>query len=97
MFGYLVAASEVLDEAQRARYKQCYCGLCRSLEKCFGQAARLTLNYDITFLVLLLSSLYEPEENRQSLPCLRHPFKAVHVVDVVEFNHSLSGSSIVLQ
>ena len=76
MFGYLVAASEVLDDGQRARYKQCYCGLCRSLEKCFSQAARLTLNYDITFLVLLLSSLYEPEENRQSLACLRHPFKA---------------------
>ena len=59
MFGYLVAASELLEEEQQQRYKECYCGLCRSLDRCFGSAARLTLNYDLTFLVLLLSSLYD--------------------------------------
>ena len=73
MFGYLVAASEVLDEEQKARYKACYCGLCRSLERCFGQSARLTLNYDISFLVLLLGSLYEPEEEKREKRCIRHP------------------------
>ena len=75
MFGYLVAASDVLDEGQKARYRACYCGLCRSLERCFGQAARLTLNYDITFLVLLLSSLYEPEEKQSASRCIRHPME----------------------
>lgn len=75
MFGYLVAADQVLDEGQKARYKACYCGLCRSLERGFGQAARLTLNYDITFLVLLLSSLYEPQEQHEQSPCIRHPFE----------------------
>lgn len=44
MFGYLVAASELLEEEQQQRYKECYCGLCRSLDRCFGSAARLTLN-----------------------------------------------------
>lgn len=76
MFGYLVAAPKVLDEHELVRYKAVYCGLCRSLENCFGQAARLTLNYDMTFLVLLLSSLYEPEEERRERPCVRHPFEA---------------------
>lgn len=75
MFGYLVAASDVLDEGQKERYRECYCGLCRSLQKNYGEAARLTLNYDITFLVLLLSSLYEPEEQHSSLRCLRHPIQ----------------------
>ena len=75
MFGYLVAAAELLEDEQKARYKASYCGLCRSLEGCFGQRARLTLNYDITFLVLLLASLYEPAETAGSKRCIRHPME----------------------
>ena len=62
MFGYLTADTATLTEEQLKRYQACYCGLCRSLEKRHGQLSRLTLNYDVTFLVLLLSSLYEPAE-----------------------------------
>ena len=76
MFGYLVAAANVLEEDQQNRYKRCYCGLCRSLGKSFSAAAKLTLNYDMTFLVLLLSSLYEPEEKSGESCCVRHPFAA---------------------
>ena len=75
MFGYLVAATNVLEAEELARYKSVYCGLCRSLKRCFGQTARLTLNYDMTFLVLLLSSLYEPEEERGEAACVRHPIE----------------------
>lgn len=76
MFGYLVAADGVLEPEQRARYRQLYCGLCRSLGRCFGQGARLTLNYDMTFLVLLLGSLYEPEDTVGQGRCPRHPIEA---------------------
>lgn len=72
MFGYLVADTATLTEEQLKRYKACYCGFCRSLEKRHGQFSRLTLNYDVTFLVLLLSSLYEPEETAGESTCLRH-------------------------
>ena len=75
MFGYLVAATNVLEAEQLSRYKAVYCGLCRSLERCFGQAARLTLNYDMTFLVLLLGSLYEPEERTGEGKCMPHPIE----------------------
>ena len=74
MFGYLVAATKVLENEDLARYKSVYCGLCRSLSRCFGQTARLTLNFDMTFLVLLLGSLYEPEEalsERHCCPAIR--------------------------
>lgn len=76
MFGYLVAATKVLEEDELIRYKSVYCGLCRSLKRCFGQTARLTLNFDMTFLVLLLGSLYEPEEERGEQTCVRHPVEA---------------------
>ena len=72
MFGYLTADTASLTEDQLRRYQACYCGLCRSLEKRHGQLSRLTLNYDVTFLVLLLSSLYEPAETAGERACIRH-------------------------
>lgn len=72
MFGYLTADTAALTEEQLKRYQACYCGLCRSLEKRHGQLSRLTLNYDVTFLVLLLSSLYEPAETAGEGTCIRH-------------------------
>ena len=75
MFGYLVAAPGELTEAELARYRACYCGLCRSIRQRHGQLARLSLTYDMSFLVLLLASLYEPEEQGGEDVCIAHPFK----------------------
>ena len=76
MFGYLAADTSHLTPEELARYKACYCGLCRSLQDRHGIQARLTLNYDMTFLILLLQSLYEPEEHGGDEPCLVHPFRS---------------------
>ncbi|MBR4549090.1 MAG: hypothetical protein IKO83_04135 [Oscillospiraceae bacterium] len=73
MFGYLVADPGLLTEEELARYRGCYCGLCRCLKERHGEAARLALTYDMTFLTLLLSSLYEPEETAGEGTCLPHP------------------------
>ncbi len=73
MFGYLIASVGNLTEAEFNRYRACYCGLCRSLRDRHGQLSRFTLNYDMTFLVLLLGSLYEPEESAGSDRCIAHP------------------------
>ena len=56
MFGYVIANLEGLTQAQKDRYKGCYCGLCRVLKQRHGFSGRLTLTYDMTFLVLLLCS-----------------------------------------
>ena len=73
MFGFVVANTQALTEAQLARYKGAYCGLCRTLQKRHGDLSRLTLNYDMTFLVLLLGSMYEPEETGGDSRCFVHP------------------------
>ena len=87
MFGFLTVRSDLLDDDRVGRYKACYCGLCRSLRGRHGQAAGLTLNYDMSFLVLLLSSLYEPEERGGSGACLVHPFseRAWFSSDIVDY------------
>lgn len=76
MFGYLVADLRLLSEEQTARYKAVYCGLCRTLISRYGRTAGLTLNYDLTFLILLLNSLYESEEASGEEKCIRHPIDA---------------------
>lgn len=75
MFGYVVARKDTLSEEQQIRYRACYCGLCRTLKERHGNLSRLALNYDMTFLVLLLSSLYEPGEHSGAGRCVTHPAK----------------------
>lgn len=75
MFGYIEANAVLLNEEQLARYKGCYCGLCRALKERHGQLSRITLSFDMTFLIMFLSSMYEPEEKSGEANCIVHPFK----------------------
>ena len=50
MFGYIVPLKQELRMRELAQYNAYYCGLCASIGARFGQTARLTLNYDSTFL-----------------------------------------------
>lgn len=75
MFGYVIAELSRLMPEQAARYHSVYCGLCRALRRQYGAVSALTLTYDMTFLTLLLSALYEPEEIHGEACCVRHPTK----------------------
>lgn len=82
MFGF-VAPSASLPEERLDRYRQWYCGICHSLRDRHGQISRLILSYDMTFLAMLLSSLYEREEHSDKKRCAVHPTKPrpfVHTV-----------------
>ena len=75
MFGYVIVNYKALSKEDQTQYQRYYCGLCRSLEHRYGNISRLTLNNDMTFLLILLSSLYEPEEEENAGRCPTHPFK----------------------
>ncbi len=75
MFGYILAHKELLSPQEQLRYRSCYCGLCAAMGQICGQVSRLSLSYDMTFLVLLLNSLEEPEEHSGTLRCGVHPMK----------------------
>ena len=72
MFGYVVANTAALTEEEKQRYQAVYCGLCREIGRRSGQTARLSLTYDLSFLILLLSSLYEPRETEKTESCIIH-------------------------
>lgn len=75
MFGYIIANKDIMTEEQEARYRECYCGLCHALQRRHGTIARLTLTYDMTFLILLLNSMYEPDESSGTARCFMHPVR----------------------
>ena len=55
MFGYVLPPLEELPEEESERFRRAYCGLCHTLGRRYGPAARFILNYDFTFLAILLS------------------------------------------
>lgn len=80
MFGYVRPAMDSLTEEEKQRYQSVYCGLCRTLGKRYGIAARLSVTYDMTFFALLLLSLYEPEEEQNRIHCGKQFWKGNNVV-----------------
>ena len=61
MFGYVRPPMDLLEEAEKDRFQRAYCGLCHALGERYGLAARFILNYDFTYLAILLSEGAEGE------------------------------------
>ena len=75
MFGYVRPVLNRLNEGQRDAYQSAYCGLCHAMGRRFGRLARFTLNYDFTFLAILLSGA-RGEEDACDLRCPAHPLRS---------------------
>lgn len=75
MFGYIMPSLSILNDQQRIRYRAIYCGLCRVLRKRHGLCGTATLSNDLTFLAMLLNSLYEAEETAGKERCAVHPIR----------------------
>lgn len=81
MFGFVTASFPELSKEDRSRYGAVYCGICRSIGVRADRLSRISLSYDMTFLALLLMSLYEPDETAGSARCGLHPLKKRPWVD----------------
>lgn len=74
MFGYIMINKPELKIREFEVYRSYYCGLCESLKR-YGLLGRSMLTYDMTFLVMLLSDLYDMKEEQQCCRCMMHPVK----------------------
>ena len=75
MFGYVTIYRKGLDEAALDRYQAYYCGLCQALGQRYGAAGQMTLSFDMAFVAILLSALYDPDTAFGAGRCPPHPFK----------------------
>lgn len=75
MFGYVTVQKGELKVKDYYTYKAYYCGLCKVLRDKYGFLGQMTLTYDMTFLIILLTSLYEEPPKYEKNRCIVHPAK----------------------
>ena len=75
MFGYVTICEPELKVKDLKKYRGYYCGLCRVLKEEYGFMGQMTLTYDMTFAIILLSSLYEDTADMEMHRCKVHPVK----------------------
>ena len=74
MFGYVTIGNNQVTEYEYSVFSSYYCGVCKAIGKQASHIARLGLSYDITFLALILSSLEEKSQCKDTR-CVVHPIK----------------------
>lgn len=95
MFGYITVNSAHLSEQEKKTYRGYYCGLCRSLGDTGGIFCRASLSYDMTFLAILLSGLYDADPRVSLRRCLLHPVKQ-HEEIVNKYTYYAADMNILL-
>ena len=75
MFGYVRINKMDLTFREYENYKGYYCGLCKYLKENHGEVSRLSLNYDITFLIVILTALYKLDSDITYERCIANPLK----------------------
>ena len=80
MLGYITPKREELKVKEFDRYRGFYCGLCFDLKRNCGEAARFSLTYDMTFLAMLLTSLYDTKTRSEMRYCILHPLQKKLVI-----------------
>lgn len=76
MFGYITVNKAEMKFKEFDIYQSYYCGICRDLKRKYGIGGQIALSYDMTFLAILLTGLYEPETRQGSCKCVAHPFES---------------------
>lgn len=80
MFGYVTPLKPELRVREYNEFRGYYCGVCFSIKDTFGNLPRALLNYDMTFLALLLDGLSEDKAEAKAKRCLAHPTKKKSVI-----------------
>lgn len=75
MFGYIRINKAEMKFREFDVYQSYYCGICRDLKRKYGAAGQFSLSYDMTFVAMLLTGLYEPETRTGTCRCMVHPLE----------------------
>jgi len=95
MFGYVLPLRDELKVREMRQFQAAYCGLCGALSRHYGFAARFILNYDFTFLAMLLSCR-EAEPSYGVCRCPAHPFRKRRCCKETAAFADAAGYSVIL-
>jgi len=104
LFGYVRIRKPELKIKDYDVYHGFYCGLCSELKKRYGFLGQAALTYDMTFLILLLSSVYDIPPEKSMERCIVHPGRkhlrlsnevteyAAHLTMILTYYHFLDDT-----
>lgn len=81
MFGYIKPYNPELKVRELEMYKSIYCSVCKSLGKKFGATAKFLLNYDATFLAMLLLAFESEPFHVCKKRCTVNPLKKCKYIE----------------
>lgn len=96
MFGYIKTDYPNLYVKDTVLYKSMYCGLCKGIKSVAGQRARLTLNYDLTFLSVLLHNVMNIDVEIEKQHCIIHPIRKVPIAKVDDLTKQIGALNVIL-
>ena len=89
----MTVRKEELKFREFDRYRAFYCGLCRSIGTRCGGLCRMALSFEMTFLAMLLTALYESETAQEARRCAFHPVHRRQMLrnDAIDYCADLSA------
>ena len=96
MFGYIRTDTPHLYIKDETLYKAVYCGLCKGIGEACGQAARMGLSYDITFLSVILHNILGLDVKIEKSHCLAHCIRARLMAETDDLTRKLGALNTAL-
>ena len=84
MFGYVRADTPYLYIKDDNLYRAMYCGLCKGIAETCGNAARMGLSYDMTFVSVLVHNILGVDVKIEKQHCLTHCIRSRQMANVDE-------------
>lgn len=96
MFGYVRTDTPYLFVKDETLYHAMYCGLCKGIAQVSGNAARMGLSYDVTFLSVLLHNISGTDVKIEKQHCLTHCIRVRKMAEVDELTRLLGAFNTAL-
>ena len=96
MFGYVRADTPYLYIKDNELYRAMYCGVCKGIAETSGNAARMGLSYDVTFLSVIMHNILGVDVKIEKQHCLTHCIRSRQMAEVDELTRKLGALNTVL-
>ncbi len=96
MFGYIKTDLPNMYIKDTVLYQAMYCSLCKGIGQTCGQKARFVLNYDLTFLSVLLHNLSDIDVKVEKQHCVIHRFRKRPIALVDDLTKRIASLNVIL-
>ncbi len=96
MFGYIKADLPNMYVKDTVLYQAMYCSLCKGIGQTCGQKARFVLNYDLTFLSVLMHNVMGEDVKVEKQHCIVHPIRKRPIALTDELTRRIALLNVIL-